>query len=314
MTEEVTYADLKFVTLEKLQTKDIQTARAKDSRSRSSCWQLTTMALGVVCLSSVAATGVLAAKFILVCHAVRERDENFTLQKAIMENLSQQLEHLQAQNLNLSETVKQLATSRGYKCTPCPETWLQYGENCYYFSKEWKTWQESKARCSKSTRLEETAIADKADQVLFCFQGYKCTPCPETWLQYGENCYYFSKEWKTWQESKARCSALESRFLKIESKKELDFVMQSAQSYSSYSFWTGLSHNGSEGPWLWEDGSAFSTDLFQIQEVSSSPFLECVWLQGSNIGTAQCGEYKFCICEKMVDPAVIEQVNYLDRQ
>lgn len=73
----------------------------------------------------------------------------------------------------------------------------------------------------KSTRLEETAIADKADQVLFCFQGYKCTPCPETWLQYGENCYYFSKEWKTWQESKARCSALESRFLKIESKKEL---------------------------------------------------------------------------------------------
>ncbi|XP_050567687.1 C-type lectin domain family 1 member A-like [Cygnus atratus] len=256
MTEEVTYADLKFVTLEKLQTKDIQTARAKDSRSRSSCWQLATMALGVVCLSSVAATGVLAAKFILVCHAVRERDENFTLQKAIMENLSQQLEHLQAQNLNLSETVKQLATSRGYKCTPCPETWLQYGENCYYFSKEWKTWQESKARCS----------------------------------------------------------ALESRFLKIESKKELDFVMQSAQSYSSYSFWTGLSHNGSEGPWLWEDGSAFSMDLFQIQEVSSSPFLECVWLQGSNIGTAQCGEYKFCICEKMVDPAVIEQVNYLDRQ
>lgn len=50
---------------------------------------------------------------ILVCHTVHERDENFTLQKAIMENLSQQLEHLQAQNLNLSETVKQLATSRG---------------------------------------------------------------------------------------------------------------------------------------------------------------------------------------------------------
>ncbi|XP_038029063.1 C-type lectin domain family 1 member A-like [Anas platyrhynchos] len=256
MTEEVTYADLKFVTLEKLQTKDIQTARAKGSRSRSSCWQLAAMVIGVICLSSVVATGVLAAKFILVCHTVHERDENFTLQKAIMENLSQQLEHLQAQNLNLSETIKQLATSRGYKCTPCPETWLQYGENCYYFSKEWKTWQESKARCS----------------------------------------------------------ALESRFLKIESKKELDFVMQSAQSYGSYSFWTGLSHNGSEGPWLWEDGSAFSTDLFQFQETSSRPFLECVWLQGSNIGTAQCGEYKFCICEKMVDPAVIEQVNYSDRQ
>ena len=36
-----------------------------------------------------------------------------------------------------------------------------------------------------------------------------------------EDCYYFSKEWKTWKESKAQCSALESRLLKTESKAEL---------------------------------------------------------------------------------------------
>ncbi|PKU33987.1 hypothetical protein llap_15709 [Limosa lapponica baueri] len=109
--EEVTYADLRFTTLEKSQ--ELQTARAKDSPSPSSCWRLATVALGVFCLSSVVAAGVLAARFILVCHLVRERDENFTLQKAIMESLNQQLELLQAQNLNLTETVKQLATSRG---------------------------------------------------------------------------------------------------------------------------------------------------------------------------------------------------------
>lgn len=40
-----------------------------------------------------------------------------------------------------------------------------------------------------------------------------------------------------------------------------DFVMRSAQSYSSYSFWIGLSRNGTEGPWLWEDGAAFFPDL-----------------------------------------------------
>uniref|UniRef100_A0A663EFF1 Natural killer cells antigen CD94 n=1 Tax=Aquila chrysaetos chrysaetos TaxID=223781 RepID=A0A663EFF1_AQUCH len=149
-----------------------------------------------------------------------------------------------------------------------------------------------------STRSLETALTDKPDQVLFCFQGHKCIPCPENWLQYGENCYHFSKEWKTWQESKAQCSTLESRLLKIESKEEL--------SYSSYSFWIGLSHNGSEGPWLWEDGSAFSPDL-------SSPLLDCAWLQGANIDTARCGEYKFYICEKVVDPAVVEKVSYSDR-
>uniref|UniRef100_A0A8C6JYG5 Natural killer cells antigen CD94 n=1 Tax=Melopsittacus undulatus TaxID=13146 RepID=A0A8C6JYG5_MELUD len=69
------------------------------------------------------------------------------------------------------------------------------------------------------------------------------------WLQYGENCYFFSEEWKTWQESKAKCSALESRLIKIESKE------------NSSIFWIGLSHNRAEGPWLWEDGSAFSPDL-----------------------------------------------------
>ncbi|KAK4830342.1 hypothetical protein QYF61_010106 [Mycteria americana] len=188
-SEEVTYADLRFMTLEKSQDQELQTARAKDSPSPSSCWRLATLALGVFCLSSVAAAGVLAAKFILVCHLVRERDENFTLQKAIMESLNQQLELLQAQNLNLTET---------------------------------------------------------------------------------------------------------------------DFTMRSVQSYSSYSFWIGLSRNGAEGPWLWEDGSAFSPDLFQIQ-ASSSPFLDCVWLQGANIDTARCGDYKFYICEKVVDPAMVEQ-------
>ncbi|XP_064318788.1 C-type lectin domain family 1 member A-like isoform X2 [Phalacrocorax carbo] len=254
-SEEVTYADLRFMTLEKSQDQKLQTARAKDSPCPSSCWRLATVALLVFCLSSVAAVGVLAARFILVCHLVCERDENFTLQKAIMESLNQQLELLQAQNLNLTETVKQLAT----------------------------------------------------------FKGHKCIPCPENWLQYGESCYHFSKQWKTWEESKAQCSALESRLLKIESKEELDFAMRSAQSYSSYSFWIGLSRNGTERPWLWEDGSAFSPDLFQIQRASSISFLDCVWLQGANIDTARCGEYKFYICEKVVDPSVAEQVSYLDR-
>nr|XP_021136926.1 oxidized low-density lipoprotein receptor 1-like [Columba livia] len=166
-----------------------------------------------------------------------------------MESLSQQLELLQAQNLNLTGTVKQLATSRGNKCIPCPKNWLQYGENCYHFSNEWKTWQESKDRCS----------------------------------------------------------ALESRLLKT------DFTMESEQSYSSYSFWIGLSRNGSEGPWLWENGSGFSRDLFQFQRASSSPFLDCVWFQGANIDTARCSEYKFYICEKLVDPAMVEQVSYLER-
>ncbi|KAM6290348.1 C-type lectin domain family 7 member A-like [Porphyrio hochstetteri] len=254
-SEEVMYADLRFTTLEKSQDQELKTARVKDFPSPSSSWRKATVVLGIFCLSSVVAAGVLAARFILVCHLMRERDENFTLQKAVMESLNQQLEFLQAQNLNLTETVKQLATSRGHKCIPCPENWLPYWEDCYYFSKEWKTWQESKAQCS----------------------------------------------------------ALDSRLLKIESKEELDFVMRSAESYSPYSFWIGLTRVEAEGPWLWEDGSALSPDLFQIPQASSGPLLDCVWLQGASTDTARCGEYRFYICKKVVDPAVAQQASYSGR-
>ncbi|XP_065271284.1 C-type lectin domain family 7 member A-like [Emys orbicularis] len=41
----------------------------------------------------------------------------------------------------------------------------------------------------------------------------------------------------------------------------LGFIIRSAQSYSSYSFWIALSRKGADGSWLWEDGTAFSTDL-----------------------------------------------------
>ncbi|XP_006260702.4 C-type lectin domain family 1 member A [Alligator mississippiensis] len=195
----------------------------------------------------MATAGVLVVKFTQVSHLMSERE--------VQENLTQQLELLQAQNLNLSETLEQLASSRGHTCTPCPENWLQHGENCYY---------------------------------------------------------YFA-EWKTWQESEALCSSLDSRFLKIESKKELDFVMKSAQLYSFNSFWIGLSHNGAGQPWLWEDGTPFSSDLFHIPEASSTSSLICVWIQGTNVNTAECSDYKFCICEKMVNPAGIGQKGLSDR-
>uniref|UniRef100_A0A8C4YB73 C-type lectin domain-containing protein n=1 Tax=Gopherus evgoodei TaxID=1825980 RepID=A0A8C4YB73_9SAUR len=76
----------------------------------------------------------------------------------------------------------------------------------------------------------------------------------QMFLPHGEDCYFLSIKWKTWQESKALCSSLDSRFLKIESKEELGFIIRSAQSYSSYSLWIALSRKGADGSWLWEDG------------------------------------------------------------
>uniref|UniRef100_A0A803TVE2 C-type lectin domain-containing protein n=1 Tax=Anolis carolinensis TaxID=28377 RepID=A0A803TVE2_ANOCA len=91
------------------------------------------------------------------------------------------------------------------------------------------------------------------------FTGRQCSPCPEKWLQRGDNCYFFSTKWNTWEEGKSQCITLNSRFLKIESKEELEFILESAQSYNSY--WIGLFRSRAGGPWLWDDNSTFITDF-----------------------------------------------------
>uniref|UniRef100_A0A452HST4 C-type lectin domain-containing protein n=1 Tax=Gopherus agassizii TaxID=38772 RepID=A0A452HST4_9SAUR len=107
------------------------------------------------------------------------------------------------------------------------------------------------------------------------FKGNKSTHYPEKWMQHRQDCYHFSNSWKP---CKALCSSLDSRFLKIESKEELGFIIRSAQSYSSYSLWIALSRKGADGSWLWEDGRAFSTDL-----ISAAPWVPggghwCQWV------------------------------------
>lgn len=52
---------------------------------------------------------------------------------------------------------------------------------------------------------------------------------------------------------------------------------------------------------------------FHIPEASSTSSLICVWIQGTNVNTAECSDYKFCICEKMVNPAGIGQKGLSDR-
>lgn len=95
----------------------------------------------------------------------------------------------------------------------------------------------------------ETVIAGKPDEVLSRFQGHQCTPCPETWLQHGENCYRFSKEWRTWQESKAQCFALESRLLKMDSKEELVKMIFFSLSLITHSaFYCGLKSHRTLSP------------------------------------------------------------------
>ncbi|KAM5262737.1 C-type lectin domain family 1 member B-like [Ctenodactylus gundi] len=75
-----------------------------------------------------------------------------------------QRHYLQAENDNLSQTLKQLAkkfcqdlikqleenkkTITNHKCSPCDTQWRYYGDSCYGFFKRNLTWQESRQYCA----------------------------------------------------------------------------------------------------------------------------------------------------------------------
>ncbi|XP_007935427.1 natural killer cells antigen CD94-like [Orycteropus afer afer] len=89
-------------------------------------------------------------------------------------------------------------------------------------------------------------------------KGSGCCSCPEKWIGYRCNCYFFSNEVKTWTESRDFCASQNSHLLHLESKDEFSF------SNFGHFYWLGLSYNETRGTWLWENGSTLSQDLFSF--------------------------------------------------
>ncbi|XP_036924281.1 C-type lectin domain family 7 member A isoform X2 [Sturnira hondurensis] len=130
--------------------------------------------------------------------------------------------------------------------------------------------------------------------------GGVSSPCPPTWVAHENSCYLFSTTLYSWNESKRQCSQLGSYLLKIDSSEELDFIVKELSSYPHDSFWTGLSRTQTEGPWLWEDGSIFSPELFQIRSTATqeNSLHHCVWVHMAVVYDQQCSIPSHSICEK----------------
>uniref|UniRef100_A0A3Q1HED7 C-type lectin domain-containing protein n=1 Tax=Anabas testudineus TaxID=64144 RepID=A0A3Q1HED7_ANATE len=82
-----------------------------------------------------------------------------------------------------------------------------------------------------------------------------CPKCEEGWELHRGNCYYFSTNKSTWNQSRDDCRSKGGDLVKIDSREELKQNMNKDDD----SFWIGLTDSKEEGKWLWVDDSPLNT-------------------------------------------------------
>ncbi|XP_033622195.1 C-type lectin domain family 7 member A isoform X3 [Fukomys damarensis] len=132
--------------------------------------------------------------------------------------------------------------------------------------------------------------------------GVVPSTCPPDWIVHEKSCYLLILSLDSWYGSKRRCSQLGSHLLKIDTLKEFDFIVGQMSSYPINSFWIGLSRKQTEELWLWDDGSTFSYNLFQIRSTATQENTthNCVWIHMGNAYDQACNIPSFSICEKLL--------------
>uniref|UniRef100_A0A8D2ECR2 C-type lectin domain family 12 member A n=2 Tax=Theropithecus gelada TaxID=9565 RepID=A0A8D2ECR2_THEGE len=162
MSEEVTYADLKFQNsseTEKIQ--EIGKFGEKAPPAPSRVWRPAALFLTVLCLLMLIGLGVLGNMFhITLKTAMKKMNKLQNINEELQRNVSLQLmSNMNSSNKirNLSTTLQTIATrlcrelyskEQEHKCKPCPRRWIWHKDSCYFLSDDVRTWQESRMACA----------------------------------------------------------------------------------------------------------------------------------------------------------------------
>ncbi|KYO18341.1 hypothetical protein Y1Q_0008474 [Alligator mississippiensis] len=140
-------------------------------------------------------------------------------------------------------------------------------------------------------------------------QGEKC---PSRWSRMKDRSYLFSPERRTWEQCKSSCISQAVGMLMVKNLEEWDFINHELFQYYEdrnstvfyHRFWIELSYHTETRKWVWVDGSALSTSLFELTDASHLSYQggACVYVQAGAVKPGDCGETRFCICEKKKEP------------
>lgn len=162
--------------------------------------------------------------------------------------------------------------------------------------------QQLHALQAENRKLAETLqwVAEKYCRELYNKTGeHRCSPCPEKWNWHGDKCYQFYKESKSWQDCDYFCIAENSTMLKTNTQEVLQFAVPRSYSEFFYSYWIGLSRNGSGQAWQWVDGAPYTCELFKIKtDGTTLRDRDCATIFNGMIFSKDCRELRRCACEK----------------
>ncbi|XP_070263976.1 natural killer cells antigen CD94-like [Myotis yumanensis] len=161
-------------------------------------------------------------------------------------------------------------------------------------------WSGNLTSSQETDQMELISGNSSIPPLLTKVKGWKCHPCEDNWHQHGENCYSFSPQPNPWINCEFHCTTRSSSFLKLNTEKEMDFVLNFSMKQchiGKEKFWISLYYNSSEQKWAWQDGSAVTLDKLQLTkpDIASN---HCKYMKNGQLFDGNCKDPSYCICKK----------------
>lgn len=131
--------------------------------------------------------------------------------------------------------------------------------------------------------------------------------CPKGWEGFDMSCYYFSPNKAAWKDAETDCVKMGGHLATIKDQQEQTYLISRIQD----SQWIGLNDQGSEGEFLWADGTKFTFSNWEDNQPSNSTAMfgfgteneSCVEMRRNfnfNWNDESCGTKNLYICKRGV--------------
>ncbi|KAM7016772.1 C-type lectin domain family 2 member B-like [Passerculus sandwichensis] len=115
--------------------------------------------------------------------------------------------------------------------------------------------------------------------------------CPFEWVGHKGVCYYFSRDYSTWEQGQERCSELNATLAIAKDEEAMDLLFRLR---GNGDFWLGLRRRGER--LHWGDGSSYSS---RVPVFGSS---QCVYLADERFRSGNCSNVRPYLCSKAQAP------------